>query len=70
MGYDWRCVYLGEVPKAFTDSIRPIISPSSMLSFSMKSATFLAAYSRTVLTESEQNLSRMGTTYSKMICGL
>jgi len=56
-------VYFGDVPKAFTDYIRPIIKPSSTLSFSIKSATFLAASSLTVLTVSEQNFKRIGTTY-------
>jgi hypothetical protein len=65
--YDCLCVYFGEVPKAFTDSTKTSRSPSSTLSFSTKSATLRAAPYLTVLTESEQNLRRIGMTYSKMI---
>lgn len=67
--YDWRWVYLGEVPKALTLSINPNWSPYTALSFLMKSATFAAAYSRTIDTESEQNFSKRGTIYSNIISG-
>ena len=65
--YDCLWVYFGEVPKAFTLSIRPCWSPSTALSFLIKSATFAVASSRTIETESEQNLSNKGTIYSKMV---
>lgn len=68
--YDCLWVYFGDVPNAFTDSTKTSRSPSSTLSFSTKSATRRAAPYLTVLTESEQNLRRIGMTYSKIICGL
>jgi hypothetical protein len=61
--YDCLCVYFGEVPNALTLSIRPSCIPSIELNFLIKSATFAAAYSLTIETESEQNFNNKGTIY-------